>query len=185
MKMIVGLGNIGPQYHETRHNTGFMVLEQFAEQAGLAFTTRKMEAKLASGMINGEKVLLVEPTTFMNESGRAVGALMHFYKLDVKDLIVIQDDMDMTIGRIRLRAKGSAGGHNGIKSIISALGTSEFDRIKVGIAHPDKSKVVNYVLGQFTADQRADFNQAADHAVAALNDWLDGVAMPELMNRYN
>lgn len=185
MKMIVGLGNIGPQYKNTRHNTGFMIVEQFAEQAGLSFTSRKMEAKLAQGMVNGEKVILVEPTTFMNESGRAVGALMHFYKLDIDDLIVIQDDMDLPLGRIRLRPKGSAGGHNGIKSIIAALGTSEFDRIKVGIQHPQKSTVVNYVLGKFTEVQRVDFNQAADHAVAALFDWVAGSDMPELMNQYN
>ncbi|WP_054702753.1 aminoacyl-tRNA hydrolase [Secundilactobacillus odoratitofui] len=185
MKMIVGLGNIGPQYKETRHNTGFMVVEQFASEAGLAFTTRKMEAKLASGQVNGEKVLLVEPTTFMNESGRAVGALMNFYKLDVEDLIVIHDDMDMPLGRIRIRPKGSAGGHNGIKSIIAALGTSEFNRIKVGIQHPQKKQCCDYVLGKFTTDQRATFNQAADHAVAALFDWVDGEQVPALMNKYN
>ncbi|MTV83312.1 aminoacyl-tRNA hydrolase [Secundilactobacillus folii] len=185
MKMIVGLGNIGPQYKQTRHNTGFMVVEQFAQKAGLTFTSRKMEAKLASGQVNGEKVLLVEPTTFMNESGRAVGALMHFYKLELADLIVVHDDMDLPIGRIRIRPKGSAGGHNGIKSIIAALGTSEFNRIKVGIQHPQQSTVVNYVLGRFTAEQRPVFNQAADHAVDALFDWVAGEDIPDLMNRYN
>ncbi|KRM73921.1 aminoacyl-tRNA hydrolase [Secundilactobacillus collinoides] len=185
MKMIVGLGNIGPQYQGTRHNTGFMVVERFAAKAGLNFSTRKMEAKLASGIVNGEKILLVEPETFMNESGRAVGALAHFYKIETSDIIIVQDDMDMTIGRIRLRAKGSAGGHNGIKSIIASLGTSEFDRIKVGIAHPSKANVVNYVLGKFTPDQQIDFDNAADHAVAALFDWIDNVSMTDLMNRYN
>lgn len=185
MKMIVGLGNIGPQYKQTRHNTGFMVVEQFAQKAGLQFTSRKMEAKLATGQVNGEKVMLVEPTTFMNESGRAVGALMHFYKLDIDDLIVVHDDMDMPLGKIRIRPKGSAGGHNGIKSIIAALGTTEFNRIKVGIQHPQKSAVVNYVLGKFTEEQRAMFNVAADHAVAALFDWVDGETIPNLENQYN
>ncbi len=129
--------------------------------------------------------MLVEPTTFMNESGRAVGALMRFYKLDIDDLIVVHDDMDMPLGRIRIRPKGSAGGHNGIKSIIAALGTTEFNRIKVGIQHPQKSTVVNYVLGKFTEEQRATFNVAADHAVAALFDWVDGETIPDLMNQYN
>ena len=185
MKMIVGLGNIGPQYNQTRHNTGFMVVEQFAQKADIQFTNRKMEAKIGTGQVNGEKVMLVEPTTFMNESGRAVGKLMHFCKLDIHDLIIVHDDMDLPLGRIRIRPKGSAGGHNGIKSIIAALGTDQFDRIKVGIQHPQKSTVVNYVLGKFNEEQRAIFNVAADHAVAALFDWVDGATVPDLMNQYN
>lgn len=185
MKMIVGLGNIGPQYKQTRHNTGFMVLDAFAEANGFNFTTRKMDAKLAEGFLNGEKVMLVKPTTFMNESGKAVGPLMDFYKLDVEDLMVIQDDMDMPVGRMRFREKGSAGGHNGIKSIIEALGTSQFGRLKVGIAHPARQSVVKYVLGKFDEDQQATFNQVSDKAVSALADWVGGATFSELMNQYN
>ncbi|KRK47030.1 aminoacyl-tRNA hydrolase [Secundilactobacillus kimchicus] len=185
MKMIVGLGNIGPQYKETRHNTGFMVLDSFAAENGFEFTTRKMDAKLANGTMNGEKVLLVKPTTFMNESGRAVGPLMDFYKLEIDDLMVIQDDMDLPLGRLRLRDKGSAGGHNGIKSIIEALGDSNFGRLKVGIAHPARQSVVKYVLGKFDTDQQATFNQVRDKAVSALGDWVAGAQFSDLMNQYN
>ncbi|MHA8110666.1 aminoacyl-tRNA hydrolase [Lactobacillaceae bacterium Melli_B4] len=185
MKMIVGLGNIGPQYDGTRHNTGFAVLDKFAKQHDIEFTTRKMEAKLGSAMIDGEKVILVEPTTFMNESGRSVGPLMNFYKLDLEDLIVVYDDMDLPIGKIRLRTHGAAGGHNGIKSLIAHLGTNKFYRIKVGTDHPKLESVVDYVLGKFTEEQRPDFETATDRAVDALDDWVAGAAFDRLENRYN
>ncbi|ABJ63673.1 aminoacyl-tRNA hydrolase [Levilactobacillus brevis] len=185
MKMIVGLGNIGPQYDNTRHNTGFMVVDAFAQQHGIALTTRKMDARFGSGLVNGEKVLVVKPTTFMNESGRAVHPIMDYFKIDVADVMVVQDDMDLPLGRIRLRDHGSAGGHNGIKSIIAHVGTQNFGRLKVGIAHPQQHTVVDYVLGKFTTDQRPVFNQAADRAVAALDDWVAGSDFMQLMNQYN
>ena len=185
MKMIVGLGNIGPQYDNTRHNTGFMVVDAFAQQYGMALTTRKMDARLGSGLVNGEKVLVVKPTTFMNESGRAVHPIMDYFKIDVADIMVVQDDMDLPLGRIRLRDHGSAGGHNGIKSIIAHVGTQNFGRLKVGIAHPQQHTVVDYVLGKFTTDQRPVFNQASDRAVAALDDWVAGSDFTQLMNQYN
>lgn len=185
MKMIIGLGNIGPQYKKTRHNTGFMVVDSFAEKNNLTFTTRKMEAKLASGFINGEKVLLVKPTTFMNESGRAVRPLMDFYKLTPEDIIVVHDDMDLPLGKIRLRQKGSAGGHNGIRSLISHVGTENFKRIRVGVDHPAKSTVVDYVLGKFTKEQQPLFDEGKDEAIGALEDWISGKSFSDLMNAYN
>lgn len=186
MKMIVGLGNIGPQYDGTRHNTGFMVVESFAQKHGLAIRTRKMNAKIGTAFINNEKVLVVEPTTFMNDSGIAVKPLMDYFDISAENVIVVHDDMDLPIGKIRIKDKGSAGGHNGIKSLISNLGTEHFSRIRVGIAHPDKNNtVVNYVLGRFSKDQLPEFKIAADNAVNALEDWLAGVTIPELENRYN
>lgn len=185
MKMIVGLGNIGPQYEGTRHNTGFMVVDAFAQAHQIALTTRKFDARYGTGIVNGEKVLVVKPTTFMNESGRAVHPLMDYFKIDLQDVIVVHDDMDLPLGRIRLRDHGSAGGHNGIKSIIAHVGSQNFDRIKVGIAHPQQHSVVDYVLGKFTQEQQPLFNQASDHAVAALEDWVQDTAFTELMNRYN
>ncbi|GAK47342.1 peptidyl-tRNA hydrolase [Secundilactobacillus oryzae JCM 18671] len=185
MKMIVGLGNIGPQYKQTRHNTGFMTVDQFAEKNDLTFTTRKMEAKLAEGFLNGEKLLLVKPTTFMNESGRAVGPLMDYYDLDLDDLIVVYDDMDLPLSKIRLRQKGSAGGHNGIRSLIAHLGTDKFNRIRVGVDHPSKSSVVDYVLGKFTKDQAPLFEQGMDEAVTALEEWTAGKSFSDLMNQFN
>ncbi|WP_283679342.1 aminoacyl-tRNA hydrolase [Lentilactobacillus sp. Marseille-Q4993] len=185
MKMIVGLGNIGPQYTETRHNTGFMVVDQFAQDNNIEISTRKMDAKYGTGIVNGEKVIVVEPTTFMNESGRAVNPISDYFDIPTDDIIVVHDDMDLPIGKIRLRNSGSAGGHNGIKSIINHLGTTEFTRIKVGIQHPAKAKVVDYVLGKFTKDQLPEFNQAKDHAVSAIEDWIKGMTIQELENKYN
>ena len=185
MKMIVGLGNIGPQYNGTRHNTGFMVVDEFAKQHNIALTTRKMDARYGTGIVNGEKVLVVKPTTFMNESGRAVHPLMDYFKIDLDDIFVVHDDMDLPVGHIRLRDHGSAGGHNGIKSIIAHVSSKDFKRLRVGTGHPQKMSVVDYVLTKFTTEQQPLFNQSADKAVAALDDWLSGTAFTQLMNKYN
>ena len=151
MKMIVGLGNIGSRYDETRHNTGFMVVEQIARDYHLgAFTHTKYEAVAATGMIDGEKVMLVKPTTFMNDSGRAVKPLMDYYQIDPADLVIVADDLDMPVGRVRLKTHGASGGHNGLKSIIQYLGTKNFNRVKLGIDHPQNGTVVSHVLGGCT-----------------------------------
>lgn len=184
--MIVGLGNIGPQYDGTRHNMGFMVIDQIAKDYQLSFKhTSKMEAMTASGIINGEKVLLVKPTTFMNESGRSVKPLMDYYDVPVEDLIIVHDDMDLPIGKIRLKAKGSAAGHNGLKSLINHLGTQGFHRVKVGIDHPGNSNVVDYVLGKFKADQQDGLQDNITQAENAVEDWIIGMPFGQLMNKYN
>lgn len=184
--MIVGLGNIGTRYDETRHNTGFMVVEQLARDYHLgAFTHLKQEAVAVTGMINGEKVMLVKPTTFMNDSGRAVGPLVDYYDIDLDDLVVINDDLDMPVGKVRLKTHGASGGHNGLKSIINALGTNKFNRIKVGIDHPKHGTVVSHVLGKFTKEERPDFDQAVLTAEHALEDWINGKNFAQLMNEYN
>ena len=147
MKMIVGLGNIGSRYDETRHNSGFMVVEQIARDYQLgAFSHTKYEAVAATGMIDGEKVMLVKPTTFMNDSGRAVKPLMDYYQVDLADLVIVADDLDMPVGRVRLKTHGASGGHNGLKSIIQYLGTKNFNRVKLGIDHPQNGTVVSHVL---------------------------------------
>ena len=147
-KLIVGLGNPGDKYFETKHNVGFMLVDQMAKSLNLTFSHDKIfQADIASTFLNGEKVYFVKPTTFMNESGKAVHALLTYYGLDIEDLLVIYDDLDMEVGKIRLRAKGSAGGHNGIKSIISHLGTNVFPRIKVGVGEkPSGYDLADYVL---------------------------------------
>lgn len=186
MKIIVGLGNIGPQYDGTRHNTGFMVVDQLAADHQLAFKqVSKMEAMIATGQINGHKVLLVKPTTFMNESGRAVRPIMDYYDVEIEDLVIIHDDMDLPVGKIRLKKKGSAGGHNGLKSLIIHLGTQHFNRVKVGIEHPNKQSVVNYVLGKFKPEQQAPFSDSKIEAERAIEEWLDGKTFDQLMNEYN
>lgn len=184
--MIVGLGNIGTRYDETRHNTGFMVIEQLARDYHLgAFTHLKQEAVAVTGMIDGQKVMLVKPTTFMNDSGRAVGPLVDYYDIDLDDLVVVNDDLDMPVGKVRLKTHGASGGHNGLKSIINALGTNKFNRIKVGIDHPKHGTVVSHVLGKFTQDERPQFDQAVEKAEHALEDWVKGENFAQLMNEYN
>ena len=185
MKMIVGLGNIGKEYDQTRHNTGFMVVDALAKKYGVDHFKIHHEAMVGEFFLNGEKVLLVKPTTYMNDSGRAVRPLMDYYDLALTDLIVVYDDMDMPVGKIRLRQKGSAGGHNGIKSLIAHLGTEKFRRLRAGIEHPAHQKVVDYVLGRFTKEQKADFEIGVQNAIAALDDWLAGAEFSQLMNQYN
>ena len=186
MKMIVGLGNIGTRYDETRHNTGFMVVDQLARDYHLgAFTHLKQEAVAVSGVINGEKVMLVKPTTFMNDSGRAVGPLVDYYDIDLDDLVIVNDDLDMPVGKVRLKTHGASGGHNGLKSIISALGTKNFNRVKVGIDHPQHGTVVSHVLGKFSKEELPKFDQAVEQAEHALEDWINGEDFAKLMNTYN
>lgn len=186
MKMIVGLGNIGTRYDGTRHNTGFIVVDQLARDYHLgAFTHLKQEAVAVTGVINGTKVMLVKPTTFMNDSGRAVGPLMDYYKLELPDLVIVNDDLDMPVGQIRLKTHGASGGHNGLKSIINALGTKQFNRVKLGIDHPKHGTVVGHVLGKFTDEERPKFDDAVEQAEHALEDWLRGENFAQLMNDYN
>ena len=186
MKMIVGLGNIGTRYDETRHNTGFMVVDQLARDYHLgAFTHLKQEAVAVSGIINGEKVMLVKPTTFMNDSGRAVGPLVDYYDIDLDDIVIVNDDLDMPVGKVRLKTHGASGGHNGLKSIISVLGTKNFNRVKVGIDHPQHGTVVSHVLGKFSKEERPKFDQAVEQAEHALEDWINGEDFAKLMNAYN
>lgn len=185
MKMIVGLGNIGRKYDETRHNVGFMVLDQFAKEHQVSFDKEDFNALIASVFINGEKVLLVKPTTYMNESGRAVGPLATYYNIASEDIAVIHDDMDLEVGKLRLRQKGSAGGHNGIKSLIHHLRTQEFKRVRVGIGHPQKMSVVDWVLSKFTGEQRQAIDVTANEVVAALDYWLASDDFMKTMNKYN
>lgn len=188
MKMIVGLGNIGQEYDKTRHNIGFMTVDALAEAQGVNFNLdSKHHALVASTMMDGEKVLLVKPTTYMNESGQAVAPLMDYYKLALEDLLVVQDDMDMDLGRLRLRAKGSAGGHNGIKSIINHLGTQNFGRLKFGIGHPSHQHqaVIDYVLGKFGKDEEIDVLRGIDKAQGIFAAFANGDDMPTMMNAFN
>ncbi|GLB47207.1 peptidyl-tRNA hydrolase [Philodulcilactobacillus myokoensis] len=186
MKMIVGLGNIGSRYDQTRHNTGFMVVDKFADQHHANFKdNRQLRAEIATTNVNGEKVIIVKPTTFMNDSGEAVAPIMKYYKINVEDMIVVYDDMDLPVGKIRLRDKGASGGHNGIKSIVHLIGTHDFNRVRVGTSHPKIESVVHYVLGKFTPLQKPKFEQARDNAIDALLDFISGMKFYQLENKYN
>ena len=184
MKIIAGLGNPGAEYAKTKHNVGFMFIDALADALGLSASDwkDKFEAKVADARIGTEKVVLVKPQTYMNESGRAVGPLMNWYKLDPEDLIVVHDDMDIPAGTIRIRKKGSAGGHNGIKSIDRSLGTPKYARVRMGVGHSKRGanahdNTVNWVLGGFGPDQRKQLPEfLADGADAAEDIIFHGLA---------
>ena len=186
-KLIVGLGNPGSKYHETRHNVGFMMIDKIVKNLNLSFTSDKIfQADYATTFIDGEKIFLVKPTTFMNESGKAVEAFLAYFGLDVEDLIVIYDDLDMEVGKIRLRAKGSAGGHNGIKSIIRHIGGQEFKRIKIGIGRPPKGMtVVHYVLGHFSADDKITILKTLDKVDDVVNFLVKEENFESAMQKFN
>ncbi|MCO7176930.1 aminoacyl-tRNA hydrolase [Sporolactobacillus kofuensis] len=186
MKVIVGLGNPGSEYAHTRHNIGFEVIDLLSNQFGISLTKTKFNALFGKGTVDGQELLLVKPLTYMNASGEAIGPLLHFFKLSAEDLLVIQDDMDLPVGKIRLRQKGSAGGHNGIKSLIQHVKTQEFARIKVGIGHPQHTHdaVVRYVLQGFSADEQMDIDSAMERASKAARAWMT-LPFAQVMNTYN
>lgn len=154
MYLIVGLGNPGTEYAATRHNIGFDMVTYLSDKYNIPLRTKEGKAIVGKGIIEGQKVMLVQPQTFMNLSGESVRALMDFYKLDIEDLIVIYDDISLSVGQIRIRKKGSAGGHNGIKNIIQHIGTQEFKRIKIGVGgKPEGGDLVKHVLGRFSREE--------------------------------
>ena len=185
MKMIVGLGNPGSEYARTKHNVGFMFLDALAEKLGADNWKTKYDALVAEARIGTEKVLLVKPLTYMNESGRAVGPLMSWYKLAPEDLIVVHDDMDIPAGTIRIRRKGSAGGHNGMKSILYHVGDENFPRLRIGIGRPLPGwTVVKHVLAPFSEEDAPKIREAIDYLLPALECVVtDSVDLA--MNRYN
>ncbi len=186
MYLIAGLGNPGRKYERTKHNVGFDVIEYVTDRHRIPFSGIQFQAECGKGIIAGQKVMLAEPLTYMNLSGEAVAALVNYYKLDPEEeLIVIYDDISLDPGQIRVRKKGSAGGHNGIKNIIACLGTDKFKRIRVGIgAKPDRWDLADYVLAPFTPENREKIEDAIKDAADALELILSG-DMDEAMNRYN
>ena len=152
MIVVVGLGNPGKTYEKTIHNMGFMAIDKFAQNHNLSFTKNKYSAKVAEGIVAGEKVLLLKPDTFMNLSGKSVEEVIRMHKLDVANLIVISDDIDLPFGDIRVRSKGSAGTHNGLRDIVSKIG-SEFARIRIGVGRPEHGDLANFVLSKIAEDK--------------------------------
>lgn len=173
MKLIVGLGNIGREYANTRHNIGFMVVDELAKRLGLSFNKEDRHA-MYTEFRNPEKIIIIKPTTYMNLSGIAVGEYANFYHIDPEDIAIISDDMDLPVGHLRIRKKGSAGGHNGLKSIMQHLGTEDFPRFKIGIGHPDRNNkaVVDHVLHPFQGEDKTAIDEAVKKMADALSDWL-------------
>lgn len=184
MKLFVGLGNPGSKYANTRHNAGFMVIDQFCQQQHLSLTQEKFQALYVKTKIQGVDVLIAKPLTFMNESGKAVQALAHFYQIEVQDIIVVHDDMDLPMGKVRLRPQGSSGGQKGMASVINCLHTQEIKRIRMGVGHAEKGQVVDYVLGKFPKEEQALFAEACLRAATALEFSLTHSFM-ETMNHFN
>lgn len=184
--IIVGLGNPGKEYEHTRHNVGFCVIDALAETYGISVTEKKHKALIGKGMIDKEKVVLAKPQTYMNLSGESVRALIDYYKVDEKrELFVIYDDISLEVGKLRIRTKGSAGGHNGIKSILAHLGHDEFIRMKLGVGDkPKGGDLVNHVLGGFRGEEREKMKEsiarAEEAVVSVLRDGAD-----QAMNLFN
>lgn len=183
-KLIVGLGNPGERYARNRHNVGFLLLDHLAEKHQLSFARRRFNALLAEGDIDAQRVILAKPQTFMNLSGQTVSKLSSFYRIPTNDIIIVYDDLDLPLGRIRLRAHGSAGGHHGIESIIAALGRNDFARVRIGIGRPESRDDVNHVLGNFSDEEQHVLNETFERALGALELWLRA-GIEQAMNQFN
>lgn len=184
MKLIVGLGNPGPRYETTRHNVGFMVADLLAERLNIDFKKQAHFSFVTEGRVMNEKVVLMKPLTFMNLSGKAVADACNFYKINLSDLLIVYDDMDLDVGRLRVKTNGSAGGHKGMGSIISSMGSQDIHRIKIGIGRPGVEQVVDYVTMPFP-DADWEMVKPVIYDVAdAVELWIkEGIT--SVMNKYN
>lgn len=185
MKVFVGLGNPTPEYAATKHNVGFMLADRLFDELAAQNWREKFNALVAETFLDGEKILIVKPQTFMNLSGEAVAPIVNFYKIDAKNLVVAHDDMDLPLGMIRLRPKGSGGGHHGVESIIAHLGTQNFPRVRIGVGRPPENWTVNHhVLSPFTADDAEKISAALDELVpAVICIFREGI--DNAMNKFN
>ena len=184
MKLIAGLGNPGSKYDDTRHNVGFRVVDALAERFGEKVRRKKFNALTEEVHAEDTKLLLMKPQDYMNRSGQAIATAAGFYKLGPADVLVVTDDMALNVGRLRIRAKGSAGGHNGLKDIIARFGSDDFARLSVGIGDSGRMDAADYVLSRFSAEERVIVDNAVQTAVDAICCWLrDGVDI--MMTRYN
>ena len=186
MKLIVGLGNPGKEYKNTRHNSGFLAIEKLAKDLGVEFKTKKWNALVVKTKIEGTPVLLMKPQTYMNESGYPVGKAVAYYDIDVDDVLVIHDDMDLVTGSVRIRDKGTSAGQKGMKSIMDALGTTEIDRIRIGVGHSEVGNhdiVPDWVLSPIPKEEKKIFKNAIDTASKAAYAWVSE-DIHDVMNQY-
>jgi peptidyl-tRNA hydrolase, PTH1 family len=188
MKLIIGLGNPGKEYSRNRHNVGFRFVAHIARQNSIEVKKRQCQAEIGTGEIAGTRVLLARPRTFMNRSGDSVSQLIKKYHVEINDILVIYDDLDLPLGKIRLRHGGSSGGHKGIKSIASSLGNQDFNRLKIGIGRPphdtSDEKVVSHVLSDFSAQEEKTIKPAIEKATEAVECFLTE-GMVAAMNKFN
>ena len=184
MKLIVGLGNPGKEYEKTRHNVGFLTLDKLAKKINMDFDKNKCKANYGIYKHNDEKIIIAKPQTYMNSSGEAVISLMKFYDIDIKDVIVIHDDLDLPVGKLRIRYQGSCGGQNGMRSIIDLVGTDKINRIRIGISNNKLIDTVDYVLGKFPKEDLTIINETLDKAVDAIIYSFD-YNFEEVMSKFN
>jgi PTH1 family peptidyl-tRNA hydrolase len=185
MKMIVGLGNPGAKYQDTRHNVGFEVAARLAKQFGSSTPRARFQGEIVEANIAGQKVLLLTPLTFMNASGASVLATRDFYKIELADMLVVCDDFNLPLAKLRLRAKGSAGGQKGLDDILTRLGTEEVPRLRIGIGAPQAGRdVAGYVLSRFAKDEQPVIAEALDRAAEAAAGWV-GQGLEPTMNKHN
>jgi PTH1 family peptidyl-tRNA hydrolase len=184
MFLIVGLGNPGLAYAKNRHNVGFQMLDAFAVRHDFKFEKKNFDALWGKGIIAGKEVILVKPQTYMNLSGKAVLQLVNFYKIDKSQIMVIYDDMDLPVGKLRVRTNGSSGGQNGLKDILHVLGTNEVPRLRIGIGRPMRGVARDHVLNDFSKEEEITIQLVADKAAQALECWLtEGIVVT--MNKFN
>lgn len=183
--IIVGLGNPGDKYEKTRHNVGFNVIDLLAKEYSIDVSKLKHKALIGEGRVGTEKVILVKPMTYMNLSGESVADICNYYNVDLENVIVIYDDIDLDVGKIRIRKKGSGGTHNGMRSIIKCLGSNEFPRVRVGISKPKNGQdLADFVLSRFAKEDEKSLNESFENAVAAI-DCAIRQDLDLAMNRYN
>ncbi len=183
-KLIVGLGNPGPLYAETRHNVGFQFVDYLAEKYGITFSSFQFNAQLAFGSIKGQEVVLAKPLTFMNLSGQAVKPLIKSMGVHPSNFLLVYDDMDLPLGTVRFRLRGGSGGHHGVQSIIEALGHQDFPRLRFGIGRPSRGDPVDYVLGEFSEEEKAAIALAFERAINIVEGWVEGGA-EEALRRFS
>lgn len=187
MKVIAGLGNPGKQYEKTYHNVGFLALDMLAKELGVKFSLKnKLLGEVAEGSINGEKIILLKPQTYMNNSGESIRAVLNFFKVELKNLLVIYDDLDIDAGNVRFRKSGSAGTHNGMRSILSHIGSGEFARARIGTKPDNKSiPIIDYVLSTITPDRMNVIIPSIEKAVQISKDFACGLDSEKIMCKYN
>jgi len=184
MKLVVGIGNPGRRYEDTRHNLGMNVVDHFAEDCGIALRRRRFDALVGEGSIGSQRILLVKPQTYVNLTGSAVAPLLRWYRSSADDLLVVCDDMNLDLGKLRLRRKGASGGHNGLKSIVECLGTESFARLRIGVGRGDRADPVGHVLGRFDADERPFIEATVARAADATRRWIEQ-GVEAAMNAFN
>ncbi len=184
MKLIVGLGNPGKEYENTRHNIGFQTIDLFAQKLGITISKSKFNGLYVETLIHGEKVILLKPQAYINLSGEVIHKFVYFYKIKISDLLIIHDDLDLEVGSFKLKKKGSSGGHNGLKNIELHLGTQEYFRIKIGISNNKNIDTKDYVLGKLSNSEKEMLDQIKLEVLSVLDDYFN-MSFDNLMNKYN